>query len=643
MCGIFGWLGQAPVTPQALFATLSPLLQHRGPDDQGFEHGPGWGFGFRRLSILDLSALGHQPMSSQDGRFWLIFNGEIYNYLELRAALEQEGETFQGSSDTEVLLRLLALQGAEALPRLNGMFALAFVDTLKRTFILARDRLGKKPLYYHSRAGHLRFASELKALLAWPDAPRQLNPQAVVEYLTFSYLPHESCIFQEYQKVPPAHYLSGSLDEPEQAKAVAYWRLNLTEEVGDGLFTERDQDTLLDLLTDAVRIRLRSDVPVGVFLSGGIDSGLVATLTTKANSLVRPLALTIGFAEETFDETELARATANQAGLEHRVIAQRPGGLNDIDRLTWFFDEPFGDPSALPTMTLCEAAAEHATVFLSGDGGDEAFGGYRRYIEAQRYLWLRKLPEAVRLGMRWSSQYLPVSSAWRYRLLKSSLPDAGLAAVFDGLGLADDPALKTILPSDLKPFLTTAANPLWQRWVTSQGQNILTRQQALDYALYLPDDILVKVDRASMAHSIEVRSPFLDYRLIEWAAQLPRATLMNAENGKLPLRTLAEVLLPRPVKHAVKRGFGAPLGSWFRQEYGRQFVRDRLLSGEARRRGLWDPKGVEHLLAVHQTGQGRDFGEILWRLLALDSWARHYLDDQRFLQETPQLEASYSN
>jgi asparagine synthase (glutamine-hydrolysing) len=632
MCGIFGWFGQTPDAAEELVPLLSRLLQHRGPDDQGYQCGPGWGFGFRRLSILDLSPLGSQPMSTPDGRFWIVFNGEIYNYLELREDLERKGEHFRGGSDTEVLLRLLACEGVHALERLNGMFALALVDTKKRTFLLARDRLGVKPLYYQVQRGHLRFASELKALLAWPDAAREIDPAAIVEYLALNYLPNESCIFKGYHKLPPGHFLMGVLDEPDRAGLGQYWHLELNGTAGKEVLSSQQLEELLDLLADATRIRLRSDVPVGIFLSGGLDSGLVATLAAKSEG-APPLAFTVGFSEKGFDETALARATAEQAGLEHRVILQQPSRLVDVDRLAWFYDEPFGDSSALPTFALCEAAAGHATVFLAGDGGDEAFGGYRRYLEAQRYRWLAALPSSIAWAIRSLSQFLPSLSQLRYRLLKSGLPDAGFAAAFDGL--PEDPVLRSVLSQDLRAFMEDAGSLLWQRWAASCGQDILARQQSLDYALYLPDDILVKMDRASMAHSIEVRSPFLDFRLVEWAARLPRNILLNSEEGKLPLRAVARYLLPPKVQEGIKQGFGVPLGMWFRQTAGQTFIRERLLSDQARYRGLWDLKGVERIINAHTSNDGRDFGPLLWRLLVLDAWARCYLDTAHFLQGPP--------
>lgn len=635
MCGIYGWLGIGPDDPIDLTTRQGKLLQHRGPNDQGFEYGSGWGLGFRRLSILDLSPSGHQPMCTPDRRFWIAFNGEIYNYVELRKQLEQEGEAFSSFTDTEVLLKLLARDGSQALTQLNGMFSLALVDTVKRTFLLARDRLGKKPLYYHAHTGHLRFASELKALLAWPDAPKRVDPIAVSQYLVLNYLPNESCIFEGYKKLPPGHFLMGSLDRPERTEPLCYWHLELNDEMGRASFAKSDQEALGELLSDAVRIRLRSDVPVGIFLSGGLDSGLVAAMASQAFEGSPPVAFTVGFINEAFDESELAASVAKKSGLEHRVIYQRASELSQIDYLAWFYDEPFGDSSALPTMALCEAAAKHATVFLAGDGGDEAFGGYRRYIETQRHSWLAGMPSSAMAVLRKVSHLFPQLSSMRYRLIKSGLPDAGFAGAFDTL--PNDPVVQFILSEELQPYAQEAGQPLWKQWSKSRGQALITRQQSLDYSLYLPDDILVKVDRASMAQSIEVRSPFLDYRLVEWAARLPRAALLNKYQGKLPLRNLGKVRLPEKVLAEKKRGFGVPLGDWFRQPKGRDFLCDRLLSSEARQRGFWSTDKVQWIITAHQANQGRDFSDMLWRLLMLDAWARQYMDGSRFLQGPPNV------
>ncbi|MCB0104395.1 MAG: asparagine synthase (glutamine-hydrolyzing), partial [Caldilineaceae bacterium] len=631
MCGIFGWFGTKPTEYQEVVALQSRLLSHRGPDDQGFAtatnaEGHSWGFGFRRLSILDLSPTGHQPMQTDDGRFQLVFNGEIYNYVELRQQICHKVATFRGTSDTEVLLHLLATQGAAALSLLNGMFALAFVDTVTGDFLLARDRLGKKPLYYAKTAEQLRFASELKALLAWPDGQRHLNLTAVAHYLIQGYLPNQHAIFDGYQKVPPGYYLQGNLAAPQEICLQPYWKLPLLaaqENLRKGVqsttaLSDCRLEELTALATDAVRIRMRSDVPVGIFLSGGVDSGLVATLAAQVAD-TPPLALTVGFAEAAYDEKDAAHLVAAKAHLPHQVIQLQPQQLDELDRLAWFYDEPFADASALPTMALCAAAAEHATVFLSGDGGDESFAGYRRYIAAQQYRWLQAIPAPIQQGIGLLGRLLPYLSSLRYQIDKSMAPDAGFAAAFDSM--PTDPILSYVVTPSLRAHLAQASREFQTRWAASRGYPLVTRQQQLDYDLYLPDDILVKMDRAAMAHSIEVRSPWLDYRLVEWAAQLPRSTLLDTTQGKLPLRALGRTLLPPSVQSGEKRGFGVPLVDWFRTPDGVALLRERLLSPEAQRRNLWQIPHVARLIEHHQSARGRSVTEMLWRLLMFDAWA----------------------
>ncbi len=629
MCGFYGAIGPDAARVRAFERALSCMLRHRGPDDAGFVEGDGWALGFRRLSILDLSPAGHQPMASADKKHWIVLNGEIYNYVELRNELEKKGERFTSGSDTEVLLRLLMLEGSSALNKLNGMFAFAYVNTTTHSFIVARDRLGVKPLYMCRKKGELRFASELKALLAWPDATREIDPNALAEYLSLNYLPSEQCIFKGYEKLAPATFLAGSLDNPEEATPRRYWSLALNDECSRKAISHNELDEIEELLADATRIRLRSDVPVGVFLSGGIDSGIVATLAGRSAS-TKPLALTVAFHEEEYDESALAAETARHAGLPQQIIRQSPGDLHLIDEIAWFYDEPFGDASALPTYLLCRGASSHATVFLSGDGGDEAFGGYRRYIQSRRHAKLMGVLRPLRPIAAGIAATMSPYSPMRYKLTKVALPDDGFAAAYDGI--PNDPILARLAGPVLDGTMGGGGTSLWRHWTESRKQHLLTRQQQLDYTHYLPDDILVKVDRASMAHSIEVRSPFLDYRLVERAARLPRSVLLNGEKGKLPLRKLAERLLPANVERAEKRGFGVPLDEWFRRDEGRAFVADRLLSERARARGWWNIELLREVIAVHTRADGRRFGALLWRLLMLDAWARYYVDDSSFLK-----------
>jgi asparagine synthase (glutamine-hydrolysing) len=616
MCGLFGEIGPNPLTDAQIVARISQTIRHRGPDAKGFASGQGWMLGFRRLSILDLSQDGNQPMRSADGRHIIVFNGEVYNYRELRAELEAEGERFFSGTDTEVVLRLLARDGPAALPRLNGMFALAYLDLERRTYLLVRDRFGKKPLYVRLADGHLRFASELRALLQWPDAPRDLSREAVVEYLSLGYVPGDLCIFEGYAKLPPGHYASGSLDDPA-LEPRPWWSLDIAPE--DGL--QPREGPLLEeldaLLADATDIRMRSDVPVALLLSGGIDSGLVASY--MARSAQGALALVAGFDRADYDESGLARETAAHLGLRVEVLKMQDSNLTEVDRVAAAYDEPFGDPSALPMLHICEAARAHATVLLTGDGGDEAFGGYRRYIEIRKYQRLMRMPDAL-LRLVWERARHRLGAKPAYRLAKATLPGGLLGAVFDGLGLSRDPALARLLPEGHGPLPDVVAS-VRRDWNATAGRDLLSRQRMFDYAHYLPDDVLVKVDRASMAHSTEARSPLLDYRVAEFAAKLPEGLLLRAGQGKHMLRQLARRRLPPSVAQGGKRGFGVPVGGWIRTPAGAALVRERLVEAQARRPALWRAEGVRALLDDHLDGK-RDYGDMLWRLLVLDAWVR---------------------
>ena len=409
-------------------------------------------------------------MWTPDRRFCLAFNGEIYNAPELRRELEATGIRFRGSADTEVLLHLLTRKGIDALSQLNGMFAFALVDTVERRAVLGRDRFGKKPLYYASVPGGFRFASELKALLAWEDASTELDEAALADYLVTGWVSGERCIFRGYRKLlpgaradtrprrpGPTHVAlvaagAGRLDRPCRALA------------------DDQLDELEELLADAVRIRLRSDVPVGTFLSAGIDSGLVTTMVGRSASASPPLALTVALPGEDKDEVTGARAVAAAAGLPHRVLTVGAGGLGAVDRLAWFYDEPFADPSALPTMALCDAAAEHATVFLSGDGGDEAFAGYQRYVATRRYGRLLDAPRGVSVALTAAARLTPLLSSMRYQLTKAGLPDALFAASFDGI--PTDPVLSALVAPWLRPALGGAAQRIADRWTAVRRANL---------------------------------------------------------------------------------------------------------------------------------------------------------------------------
>jgi asparagine synthase (glutamine-hydrolysing) len=618
MCGLFGEIGRLPIQDHTFISEISQSIQHRGPDADGFASGDGWMLGFRRLAILDLSADGNQPMRSEDGKHILVFNGEVYNYLELRRELEAKGERFRSGTDTEVVMRLLMRDGANALPRLNGMFALAYLDLNQRRYLMARDRFGKKPLYLTVGGASLRFASELRALLKWPDAKRDLDPDAMTEFLTLGYVPGDLCIFKGYAKLPPGHYIEGDLDSPN-TKAHRWWTLNINPDAA----LSGQEDELLEeldaLLTDATHMRMRSDVPVALLLSGGIDSGLVASYMARPG--MQTLGLVAAFDQSDYDESDMARQTAQHLGMRIEVLPMQDSNLSDVDLVAQHYDEPFGDPSALPMLHICKAARSHATVLMTGDGGDEAFGGYRRYVEIQKFRAVMAMPDAVK-RLIWSATKDKLSARQAYRLAKATLPGQLLGAVFDGLGLVRDPALGRLIPKSIGS-MTDVVNTVRKDWNKSHGKDLLSRQRLFDYAHYLPDDVLVKVDRASMAQSTEARSPFLDYRVAEFAAKLPQNLLLRNGQGKWMLRALAKMRLPQEVAKGGKRGFGVPVGAWISKPSGQAMIQERLIDRSAQQSDLWSSNGVAALLREHLAGK-RNYGELFWRLLVLESWLRQH-------------------
>ena len=625
MCGLFGEFGPDTLTQSEALSRISRTLQHRGPDDEGIAAGTGWMLGFRRLSILDLSQAGHQPMMSPDGRYVLAFNGEIYNYRELRSALEETGETFTSGTDTEVLLRLLTLKGpAATLAVVNGMYAFVLVDLTERRFVVARDRLGVKPLVLHATRRGLRFASELKALLAWPDAPREMDRQALADYLATGYVAGEGSILKGYVKLLPGHFAEGSLDAPGIVPQ-RYWQVDIWPGRDGSVRMETAADALDALLADAVALRLRSDVPMALLLSGGIDSGLVAAHAAATGA--SPLALVAGTrmaqdgTRDPSDETDLARATARHLGLTLVELDLNPGDLTDLDAISRVYDEPFADPSALAMMRICAMARGSATVLLSGDGGDEAFGGYRRYLETARHGWLTAVPLAFR-RMAWTMGRSVLPPRQAYQLAKATLPGDLMGSVFDGMGLMRDPLVRAVLPADVAETGADVTAAIALSWGRNAAPDMLSRQRAFDYRQYLPDDVLTKTDRASMFASTELRSPFLDYRIVEFAARLPNDLLRDQRHGKLVLRHLASKRLPAVLTQAPKRGFTVPVGDWLRLPAGAAMLRERLL--ERSDGTLWRTEGVRQVIDIHLSGR-RDCGDILWRLLVLESWARHYL------------------
>lgn len=628
MCGIAGILmRERTETPSpAGLRRMSRVLVHRGPDAEGFwERGPA-GLTHRRLSIIDLAG-GQQPMSSADHRVHLVFNGEIYNYQELRRELEQLGHGFRTHSDTEVLLALYLQYGLEAFPKLNGMFACAFWDERSDRLVMARDRFGKKPLYYHIDQRRVLFGSEMKALPAYGDLHPEVNLSALHEYLTHSYIVGDDAILSGVKRLPPAHVL---VVEPGRVSCRPYWTFQFKPATAPSS-EEEVVERVEHLLRQAVKRRMTAEVPLGAFLSGGLDSSLVVALMTQLSD--RPVrTFTIGFEESGYSELEDARVVANHLGTEHQELIVKPAGLDILPKVVRHLDEPFGDSSAIPTYYVCEAARRHVTVAISGDGGDEVFAGYTRYLRLGDHLRMGRVPEWVRQGV-----VGPLVSAlpftppgWNYLHAISRHTSGGLP-----LNLGLYPFIRQRLYSEELAGAVIGTDPL-ARSKRLQGETAgldpVSRYQYVDTLEYLPADILTKVDRMSMANSLEVRSPLLDYTLVEYAATLPVSLKIRDGLGKYLLRKLVQKWLPPALLSKPKQGFALPIDRWFRQEH-RRAAQEILLDPKTLSRGYFRPETIRRLLTHHGSGR-RDYSAWIWCLLVLELWCRRFIDQAHAIDRT---------
>src|SRR5215468_145295 len=623
MCGIAGVLAyRTDRSPSREgLQRMAEVLAHRGPDEQGLYLSGPVGFAHRRLSIIDLAS-GQQPMESPDGQVCLIYNGELYNYPELKVELEQKGYVFRTRSDTEVLLALYLYYGLDAFPKVNGMFACAFWDHRTRQLVLARDRFGKKPLFYYKNAHTLLFGSELKALLAYGSIERQVNLSALHEYLTYSYIVSEQTILEGIYRLPPAHVL---VVRDRQVTCRSYWDFTMQPSVKppkEAAVVEH----LGELLSQAVKCRLLSDVPLGAFLSGGIDSSVVVALMTQLSD--RPVqTFTVGFEEAAYSELEDARVVARYLGTEHHEMIVKPAAFDILPRLVWHLDEPFGDSSAVPTYYVCQAARQHVTVALSGDGGDEVFAGYTRYQELQRYRRMARLPTWMKHGI-----IKPLTAAmpftwpgWNYLYALGGLAADALPS---GLGIYPYIQEKLYSP-DLQAHLHMREPHALAERLLRQAAHLdpISRYQYVDTLQYLPADILTKVDRMSMANSLEVRSPLLDVTLVEYMATLPATLKLQERVSKYILRKFCGRILPDSVLTKRKQGFALPKDRWFQKEL-RAAAEELLLDRRALARGYFQPRTLRCLLRHHATGK-RDYSAWIWCLIVLEMWFRIFLDEPK--------------
>ena len=630
MCGIAGFAEQhlrgratglgTIEDDTALLRAMCAAIRHRGPDDEGIRVMPGAALGMRRLSIIDL-ATGHQPMHNEDSTVWVVFNGEIYNYAELRADLVNRGHRFYTASDTETIVHAYEEWGEDAFRRLRGMFGIALWDSRDGSLLLARDRVGIKPLHFAVAGGRLYFGSEIKSILAADDVEPALDFQALDHYLSFLYTPRDASIFAGIRKLPPGHLLrwrNGTLDIRR------YWELPAGETMpaSEGEAVE----ALRGVLRNAVRSHLMSEVPLGAFLSGGVDSSLVVGLMAEASS--RPVqTFSIGFDDPRYDELEHARSVARHFGTEHHEFVVKPDALAILDDLIRHFDEPFGDSSAIPTWYVSEIARRHVTVVLSGDGGDELFGGYERYSPHPRTAAFdRWTPPATRSVASLVWPLLPHGATGKNFLRRAARDERG--RYLDQIGYFQRDEKDALLTGDVRSRIagTDAEARLATHFARFSRLPWHGQMMNFDFETYLPEDILTKVDRMSMAHSIESRVPLLDNQVVEFAARLPAALKIKDGRKKHILKAAAAGLLPAGILARRKQGFAVPVGGWFRGDL-REFFSDVLLSARARERGYFEPRFVERLVREHVTSR-RDHALRLWGLVVFELWHREYLDNR---------------
>lgn len=630
MCGIAGWANLDARTPPAsggleLLRSMCDVMQHRGPDSEGTMVQTGVGLGMRRLAIIDL-VTGDQPVWNEDRTVAVVLNGEIYNYRELRADLEARGHSFRSASDTEVLPHLYEEYGDSMVQHLNGMFAFALWDAEKNRLLLARDRFGEKPLYWGIFDGQLLFASEPKVLLAHPAVKPDIDLQALREYLSFDYVPAPRSIYQGIHKLPAAHSLSLA---DGKVTIERYWNLGFKKAEPPPSIDEAVEQ-LRELLADAVRLRLISDVPLGVFLSGGVDSSAIAAFATRvSNSTVKTFS--ISFAEKSFDESSYARRVAQHLGTEHhenRLSVDLAANL--IGDIGSWMDEPFSDPSILPTYLLSRFTRSHVTVALGGDGGDEIFAGYQMYYGHRVARWYDRVPASLRhLLIEPLVQSLPVNTdnlSFEYKARRFVA-----AAKYDTVA-RHHLWFGSFTPEDQAALLSRAIQTATEGDVYAGARrlleecdatDIMERMQYLDTRLYLAEDILTKVDRASMAVSLEARAPFLDPRIAEFAASLPPDYKLHGRETKYILKRAVESMLPSGITSRAKKGFGVPVAEWLKGPL-RTLTRDMLAPDRLRRAGYFNPDFVTRLQDEHEKGQA-NHRKLLWTLLMFELWRENFL------------------
>jgi asparagine synthase (glutamine-hydrolysing) len=628
MCGIVGISGTElndNAEARDLIGRMLGVIEHRGPDDEGRHIETGVAMGMRRLAIIDL-ATGRQPISNEDGSIWIVFNGEIYNYRELRELLLARGHRLRTRTDTETIAHLYEDEGDRCVERLRGMFAFAIWDRRERRLFLARDRVGKKPLHYALAGRTLVFGSEIKSILRHPGVKREMNLQAISDFLSFGYVPDPSTAFTGVRKLPPGHTLTF---KDGLICTRPYWDFDYSRDPnahGAGRPGSREEDyieRLRELIAESVRLRLESDVPLGAFLSGGIDSSLVVAMMARE---MKVKTFSIGFSDAGFDELRYARIAARHFGADHHEFVVTPDVCRLIEEIVWHHDEPFADVSSVPTYVVSKMAREHVTVALSGDGGDEVFGGYERYVVDQQRRRYERIPAFARRAMLRTARALPRAAYGKRFLRNIALEPA--ARYVDSVSYFDRDSQLDLFSKDARRAMGgyDPALRFERMFGAPVARSGLDRLLYLDSKTYLPGDILVKVDRMSMANALEMRAPLLDHHLIEFAQTIPASFKLRGVETKYILKRAAKGLIPDEIINRPKQGFDVPIRRWFNQEL-REMLDDTLNDRRARERGDLNHRVVLAILDEHRRGV-RDHSRRLWILFVLELWRRAFIDQQ---------------
>ena len=628
MCGIAGFAG---IQDPLLLKAITDILVHRGPDDEGFYSDEHVSMGMRRLSIIDLAG-GHQPIHNEDETVWVVFNGEIYNFKELREELIKKGHSFYTNTDTEVIPHLYEEFGEDCVHHLRGMFAFALWDKNRNQLLLARDRLGIKPLYYMMYDGKLVFASELKSLLAFERCPKEVDLNALLSFLTFLYIPSPDTIFKGIQKLSPGHllvYLKG------EVTLKPYWDLSFPvegERGREGEYCER----VRQLMSEVVQLHLISDVPFGVFLSGGLDSStIVACMAEVSSAPIKTFSIGYGEESKSYNELEYARMIAKHFGTEHHEFILKPDMVQVIPKLVWHLDEPFADSSLISTYLVSKAAREHVAVALTGIGGDEVFGGYPRYLGARLAGSYEYVPHWVRRSLARAIDLLPEStqsrnlSGWAKRFIKGGLMSERDRYI-SWVSFFDQQSLKSLMSESFRAEFETMDATDRHRYLYENNRALDSMGKIfyLDVKTYLPDDLLMMGDKMSMANSLELRVPFCDHRLLEYAATIPTELKFKGFRLKSLFKRSMASRLPQEILNRKKQGFMVPLAQWFRKDL-KEFTQELLSEASIRKRGYFNPKYVHWMLDRHYTGR-QNLTDQIFALLTLELWHRIYLDGERF-------------